>query len=67
MIQRGCGARFLLKAAQMVRIIAGSWPDQLQRNVAPQPFVARAKDFAHPSGTDLLEDPVMPYKLASHN
>ena len=66
MVQCGCGPRFLFEAAQMVRIVAGGRPDQLQCNVAPQPFVARAKYFAHPACTDLFEDPVVPHELASH-
>src|SRR5580658_1734168 len=66
MVQRGGGPSFLLEAAQMVRIVARGRPDQLQCNVASQPFVARAKDFAHRSCTDLFEDPVVPHELASH-
>src|ERR1035438_6287676 len=67
MVQRGCGPRFLLEAPQMVWIITGSRPDQLQRDIAPQPFVARAKYFAHPSGANLFEDPVVPHDLTRHS
>ncbi len=67
MVQRGRGPSFLLEAAQMVGVIAGSRPDQLQGNIASQSLVARAKDFAHPSCTDFFEDPVMPHQLAIHS
>jgi len=66
MVQRGGGARFLLETVPVVRIVAGSGADKLQRHVAPQPFVPRAKDFAHCSGADLFEDPIMPHELANH-
>src|ERR1700686_5373092 len=66
-VQRGGGSRLLFEAAQMIRIVAGSRPNQLQRDIASQPFVARAKDFAHPSRTDLFEDPVVPQELAGHS
>ena len=50
----------------MIGVVAGGGPDQLQRDIASQPFVACAKDFAHPSGADFFEDSVMPDELASH-
>src|ERR1700722_3542662 len=48
-IQGGRGPRLLFKAPQMIRIVARSRPNQPQRDMATQPFVACAKDFAHPS------------------
>ena len=66
MVQGSGGTGFLFEAAQMIGIVAGGWPDQLKGDIASQPFVARAKDFAHPSRTNLFEDPVMPHQLASH-
>jgi hypothetical protein len=35
MIQRGGGAGLQFKAAEMIGVGAGSWPDQLQSDVAP--------------------------------
>src|ERR1700722_4896062 len=52
-IQGGGGSRLLFEAAQMIRIVAGSRPNQLQCDIASQPLVACAKDFAHASRTDL--------------
>ena len=66
MVERGRGPRLLLEAAQVVRVVTGGGPDQFHGNIASQPFVARAKDLAHPSGTDFFEDPVVPHQLASH-
>lgn len=66
MVERGGGPRFLLEAPQVVRVVAGGWTDQLQRDVASQPFVARPKDFAHPACTNFFEDPVVPHQLAGH-
>src|ERR1700680_897730 len=57
-VEGGGSPRLLFAAPQMIRIVAGSRPNQLQRDIAAQPFVARAKDFAHPSRTDLFEDAV---------
>src|SRR5579859_1431922 len=47
-IQGGGGARFLLESAQVIGIVAGSGPNQLEGNVATQTFVTGAKDIAHP-------------------
>jgi hypothetical protein len=66
MIQGGSGPGFLFEAPQMIRIVARSRPNQLQSDIAPQPFVARAKNLAHPSRTNLFEDPVVTEELASH-
>ena len=66
MVQGGGSAGFLLESAQMVRIVAGCRPDQLQGNIAAQPLIARAKNFSHPSCADFFEDPVMPDQLANH-
>src|ERR1700722_10801195 len=65
-VEGGGGSRLLFEAAQMIRIVAGSRPNQLQCDIASQPLVACAKDFAHASRTDLFEDPVVPQELASH-
>jgi hypothetical protein len=67
MVQSRGGPRFLFKAPQMIRIVGGSRPNQLERNVASQPFVARAKNLAHSSGTDFFENPVVPHNLVSHS
>src|SRR5579863_413192 len=66
MVQRGGGAGFLFEAAQMIGIVAGGRANQLQRDVAAQALVARAKDFAHPPCADSFEDPVVPHELACH-
>ncbi len=66
MIQRRCGAGFQFETAEMIRIVAGGGADQLQSDIAPQPFVARAKNLAHGSGANFLEDSVVTYDLASH-
>ena len=49
MIQGSRGSGFLLEAAQMIGIIAGSWTDQFQRDIAAKPFIARAEDISHPA------------------
>ena len=67
MIQGSSGSRFLFEASQMIRIVAGSRPNQLQCHIASQPFVAGAKDFAHRSRAYLFEDPVVTKELASHS
>ena len=56
----------MFEAAQVVGVVAGGRADQFEGNIAAQSFVARAKDFAHPTCTDLFEDPVMPHELADH-
>jgi hypothetical protein len=65
-VESGRGPGLLLKAAQMIGIIARGRPNEFQGNIASQAFVARAKDLAHPSDANFLEDPVMPYSLPNH-
>ena len=66
MIQGGGGPRLVLKTAQVVGIVAGGGPDQLQCDIAPQPFIAGAENFSHPSGANLFEDPIVPDQLTDH-
>src|SRR5215469_15891656 len=67
MVQSRGGTGFLFKPTQVVGIIAGGRPDQLEGNVATEPFVARAKDFSHPSGANFFEDPIVPDELPDHS
>src|SRR6202050_897149 len=50
----------------MIRIVTGGRGDQLNGDVAPQPFIPRPKNLAHGSGANLLEHSVVTYDLASH-
>jgi hypothetical protein len=65
-VERGSGPGFLLEAAQMVGIVAGRGADELEGYITSQPFVARPKDFAHPSHADFFENPVMSRNLVRH-
>jgi hypothetical protein len=67
MVQGSSGSRFLFEASQMIRIVAGSGPNQLHRDIASQSFVACAKNFAHRSRAYLFEEPVVTQELASHS
>ena len=60
MIQRGGSTSLLLEAAQVIGIIAGRGPDQLQSHVTAEPLVAGAEDLAHAASADLLQDSIMP-------
>ena len=66
MIQRRRRARFELETAQMIGISAGSRADKLQRDIAPQSFIARPKNFAHGSRADFFDNSIMPDELARH-
>ena len=66
MIKRGGGAGFEFEAAEVIGILAGSRADELESYIASEPFVAGAKDFAHGSGADFFENPVVTYNLVSH-
>ena len=64
MVQCGGGAGFQFKAAKMVGIGAGGGADQFEGNIASEPFIMCAKNFAHGSGADLFHDPVVTDNLA---
>src|SRR5580698_235721 len=66
MVQRRCGASFQLETTDMIRVLTGSRANQLQRDVAPQPFIARPENLSHGSGADFLEDPVVTYDSVGH-
>ena len=51
MVERCRGPRLLLEALEPIGIGDRSGGQQLQRDVAPQPRVARAIDLAHPART----------------
>src|SRR5580700_4076833 len=50
----------------MIGVVIGSRADQLESDIAPQPFIARAKNLAHGSGANFFEHSVVTYDLASH-
>ena len=50
----------------MIGVIAGGRSDQLQSDIAPQPFIPRPKNLAHGSRADFLQDSVVTYDLARH-
>ena len=52
MIERRCGLRFLDEAAAAALIRHAIGGQHLDRDVAPQPWVARAIDLAHAPGAD---------------
>ena len=54
MVQRSRGASFLFEATEPIRIGAGR--QDLDRDVAAEPGVARAVDLAHPAGADERHD-----------
>src|SRR5262245_29816395 len=56
MIQRRRGARFLLKAAKTIGIGRQRGRQDLDRDVATQPRVARPIDLAHSPSADGIED-----------
>ena len=47
MIQRGGGAGFLLEAPQAVGVFRVGGRENLDRDLAPEPFIARGVDLAH--------------------
>ncbi len=56
MVQDARGLRFLLEAAQAVRVGRERRRQHLDRDVAPEPGILRAIDLAHSTGADRLED-----------
>ena len=50
------GARFLLEAMQPARVGGERFGDQLDRDVAPEPRIARAVDLAHAAGANPADD-----------
>jgi hypothetical protein len=60
MIQRGSRARFLFETPQPVRIGRKERRQDLDRNVAAEPYIFRAEDLTHTAGTDRGEDLVRP-------
>jgi hypothetical protein len=66
MIQRRRGASFQFETAEMIGVVAGSRPDQLQSYIASQSFVPRPKNLSHGSRADFLEDPVVTYNPIMH-
>ena len=61
MIQSRGGASFQFKTAEMIGVVAGGRPDQLQSYIAPEPFIPRPKNFAHGSGANFFEDSIVTY------
>jgi len=66
MIQRGSRACLLLETPQAVPIVSQGGFQYLEGDFAPQPVVAGAVHFAHPSGAYLLEDSIVAQGLANH-
>ena len=60
MVQRPGCLRLLFEAPQTVRVLRVRSGQDLDRNIALQPLVARAIDLAHPARPDRAEDLVWP-------
>ena len=56
MIQLTGRARLLLEAMQPARILRERLGDQLDRHLAPEPWIPRAVDLAHAAGTKPSDD-----------
>src|SRR5439155_20236970 len=56
MIQDSRRARFVLEAAQPVRILRERGRQDLDRNLAPEPRVFRPVDLSHPAGAEWRDD-----------
>ena len=56
MIQRGEGLGFTLEASQAIRVVRKRLGEDLDRDVAVQLRIARAKHLAHPADTDAGDD-----------
>src|SRR5271170_5015863 len=67
MIESGCGAGFQFEAAETIGIAAGTGTNEFQGNIAAQPLVTGPIDFAHRSGADFFEDPVVTYDPVFHS
>ena len=52
MRQRRDRARFALELRAAVGAVAGGRRQNLDRDIAPEPYVARAMDLAHPAGAE---------------
>ena len=50
------GARLLLEAMQPARVRRERLGDQLDRDLAPEPWIARAVDLAHAAGAEPADD-----------
>ena len=56
MIELPGRARLLLEAMHAARIRRERLRDQLDRDVAPEPWIARAVDLAHAAGAEPADD-----------
>ena len=59
MVERRCGARFLLEAADGVGVAGEPGPQQLHGDLAAKPRVVREVDLAHPATADERQHFVM--------
>src|ERR1019366_3406997 len=66
MIESPGGAGLYFETTEMVGVAAAAWTNELQGNVALQPFVSGPENLAHGTGPDFLEDPVVSYNSAIH-
>src|SRR5262249_19671737 len=66
-IQRRGGSRFLLESPEVGGVVTGFGPDQLEGDIATEPFIVRAEDLSHSSSAYFFEDPVVPDALPDHS
>ena len=66
MVQRGCGLRLALKAAERLRILGDFIGQKLEGDEAVQPRVFGFVDHTHPAAAQLLDDAVVRDGLSDH-
>ena len=64
MIQRGGGACFQFETMEPVPVGSNPRGDDLDRDVAAKPWIARAVHLAHTAGPDRRHDVIRPELLA---
>jgi hypothetical protein len=56
MIERGQPLRFALESCESFRIASGKFRQNLDGDVAIQPWIVRSIDLAHPAGAERRDD-----------